>query len=169
MTGLYLRWGAILAVAVILAVLASRYYDRNLASVAPDDILAGSTDRVVRVTGMVRAGTLKKEATSTRIRFDLAGMRETLAVQYDGPPQENLRELKTLVVIGRWDPTARLFQAHDIALVANYGFVVGAYVIGLVPLALFLFTMERKVDLLYHEIKQSKLYEPQAVGDADPR
>ena len=169
MTGLHLRWGTLLAVAVIIAVLAFQNYERTLANVMPEDVWAGHPNGVVRVLGMVRGGTLTGDPASGRRRFDLAGPREILPVRYEGPPPENLRELKTLVVVGRWDPAARVFQAHDIAPVTNYGFVVGAYLVSLVPLALFLFAMERKVGLLYEEIKQSKLYEPEAVGDVDPR
>ncbi len=163
MTGFYLRWGGLLVVAAILAFLVARNYERNLANLTPEDLLADPPSRAVRVLGLVRGGTLTGDQASGRLRFDLSGTRETLTVQYDGPPMENLRELKTLVVVGRWDPSARTFRAHDIALVTNYGFVVGAYLVGLVPLALFLFTMERKVGLLHHEIKQSKLYEPEMM------
>jgi hypothetical protein len=108
---------------------------------------------------------LTGDAAAGHARFDLAGAQDTLPVQYDGPPPDNLRELKTLVVIGRWDPASAVFLAHDIALVTNYGFVVGRTWF---PLA-FPFGMERRVTLLYREIKESRLYEPEKSDDVDPR
>lgn len=163
MKGFYIRWGALLGAAVILAVLALHYYTRHLASLTPEEVMARAPSGVVRVLGMVRGGTLTGSPETGRARFELESPPETLTVQYDGPPPENLRELKTLIVIGQWDPAARTFLARDIALVPNYGFVVGAYLAGMVPLAFFLFTMERKVGLLYRQIKQSKRYEAEAV------
>ena len=169
MSVLYVRWGAVAVVAVLLVLLAYRHYERNVASLTPEDVLAQRPDRVVRMTGLVRGGTLRGDLAVGRVRFDLAGQRETLSVQYNGPSQENLRELKTLVVVGQWDPATRIFQAHDIASVSNYGFVFGAYLVGLLPLAFFLFAMERKVGLLHNEIKGSKLYEPEWQDDVVTR
>jgi cytochrome c-type biogenesis protein CcmE len=163
MTGFYVRWGGLLIVAAVLALLVARNYERNLATLSPEDLLADPPSHVIRVSGLVRGGTLTGDPAAGRLRFDLSGARETLAVQYDGPPTENLRELKTLVVVGRWDSTSRRFLANDLALVTNYGFVVSAYLVGLGPLALLLFTMERKVGLLHQEIKESKLYEPETM------
>jgi hypothetical protein len=149
--------------------MAYRHYERNVASLTPEEVLTERPDHVVRMTGLVRGGTLRGNPAVGRARFELAGQRETLSVRYAGPSQENLRELKTLVVVGRWDPAARIFRAHDIATVSNYGFVLGAYLVGLVPLACFLFAMERKVGLLYKEIKESKLYEPDWPNDVVTR
>ena len=80
-------------------------------------------------------------------------------MQYDGPPPDNLRELKILVLIGTWNADAQVFEARDIGIVPNYGFIAGAYLLGLLPLALLLFAMTRRVHFLYDEIKASKLYE----------
>jgi hypothetical protein len=41
--------------------------------------------------------------------------------------------------------------------------------VGFLPLAFFLFGMERRVTLLYREIKESRLYEPEKGNDVDPR
>ena len=169
MTRLYLRWSALVVVAAVIAFLASRSFDRHLASLAPEDVVSRQPVAVVRVIGLVTGGTLTGDAAAGHARFDLAGSRDMLPVQYDGPPPDNLRELKTLVVVGRWDPASAVFLAHDIALVTNYGFVVGAYLAGFIPLAFFLFAMERRVTLLYREIKQSRLYEPEKGDDVDPR
>jgi cytochrome c-type biogenesis protein CcmE len=168
MTAFSLRWSALVVVAVILTILTSRYVERHLASLTPDELLVLQPTGSVRVLGLVKGGTLAGELESGHARFELSGDHETLSVQYDGPPPENLRELKTLIVVGQWDPASSAFQARDIALVTNYGFVMGAYAVGVLPLALFLFMMERRVGLLYREIKQSKLYEPEA-GDVEPR
>ena len=73
---------------------------------------------------------------------------------------ESLRELKSLVVIGRWDRAARAIEAREIALTPNAPFIFAAYLLGIVPLGLFLFRMERRVQLLYHQIKEAKAYTP---------
>ena len=82
-----------------------------------------------------------------------------IQVYYKGPKPDNLRELKTLILIGKWNPSNNVFEARDIGLVTNYGFVISAYLIGLIPLAIFLFAMSRRVRFLYEEIKTSKLYQ----------
>ena len=169
MTRLYLRWSALVVIAAVIAFLASRSFDRHLASVTPEDVVSRQPVAVVRVIGLVKGGSLTGDAAAGHARFELAGLRDMLPVQYDGPPPDNLRELKTLVVVGRWDPASAVFLAHDIALVTNYGFVVGAYLAGFIPLAFFLFAMERRVTLLYREIKESRLYEPEKGDDVDPR
>ena len=80
-------------------------------------------------------------------------------MHYKGPKPDNLREIKTMILIGKWNPSDNVFEARDIGLVANYGFVISAYLISLIPLAIFLFAMSRRVGLLYEEIKASKLYQ----------
>ncbi|MBI3608356.1 MAG: cytochrome c maturation protein CcmE [Nitrospirae bacterium] len=169
MTGLYLRWSALVIAAVVIAALASRYFEQNLTSLTPEEIVSLQPTRVVRVIGLVKGGTLRGDLDSGHASFELAGRQEALPVEYDGPPPENLRELKTLVVIGSLDPSSGTFLAHELALVTNYGYVVGAYLIGLLPLAIFLFGMERKVTFLYREIKESKLYEPETAHHVDTR
>ena len=67
--------------------------------------------------------------------------------------------MKILVLIGTWNAGAQVFEARDIGIVPNYGFIAGAYLLGLLPLALLLFAMSRRVHFLYDEIKTSKLYE----------
>ena len=113
----------------------------------------------IRVRGLVRAGTLQGNVAGGEAEFELTEGDASIPVQYQGPPPDNLRELKTLVLIGKWNPTTNIFEARDIGLVTNYGFVISAYLIGLIPLAIFLFAMSRRVSLLYEEIKESKLYQ----------
>jgi cytochrome c-type biogenesis protein CcmE len=170
MTRLYLQWIEIAVAAAGIVWAASRYYDRHLVTLTPDAVqTGGSVTADVRVQGLVEGGTLAGDLTSGKATFRLAGEHGTLDVAYDGPPPENLRELKTVVVVGRWDAGRRVFLAKDLALVTNYGFVVGSYLVALVPLAVFIFLMERRVRLLYSEIKQAKLYEPEPTTHVDAR
>ena len=83
-------------------------------------------------------------------------------MEYQGPPLENIRELKTLVLIGRWDNQAQVFRAQDTALINNFGFVAAAYLISVMALGWMVFAMSRRVMVLFKEIKESKLYEPEA-------
>jgi hypothetical protein len=161
MKWLYVRWTGLLLGAFILAFLGARHYRNELKSISPEEILLLQPIRVVRVLGIVQGGSLVYDPRSHQAAFELAGERGKISVQYRGEAPENLRELKTLVVIGRWNSSAHQFEAHDISLLPNYSFVASAYLIGIIPTGLFLFSMERRVALLYNKIKSTKLYEPE--------
>ncbi|MFZ5876025.1 MAG: cytochrome c maturation protein CcmE [Nitrospirota bacterium] len=170
MTRLYVQWTVVILAAAVVAGAAVRYYDRHLRTLTPEAVAGGDAGSdLVRVQGLVEGGTLTGDPSSGQAAFRLGGDQDAVQVEYHGPPPENLRELKTLVVIGRWDPDRRVLSAQDLALIPNYGFVVSAYVIALLPLAWFIFLMERRVRLLYGEIKQAKLYEPELPGHVDAR
>lgn len=159
MTNLYIRWGILLIVAVVLSVLTYNHYQQHLATLSPGQVKGLGANQEVRVLGMVRGGTLKGNVEAGDATFELIENDAYIPVHYKGPPPDNLRELKTLILIGTWNPSDNIFEARDIGIVTNYGFVVGAYLIGLIPLAVFLFVMSRRVGLLYEEIKASKLYQ----------
>ena len=159
MTSLYVRWGGLLIVGVFLAVLTYNHYEQHLATLSPGQVKTQGPTQEVRVLGMVRGGTLEGQVEAGDATFELIENEAAVPVHYHGPPPDNLRELKTLILIGKWNPSDNIFEARDIGLVTNYGFVVGAYLIGLIPLGIFLFAMSRRVGLLYEEIKASKLYQ----------
>lgn len=159
MTSLYLRWTGLLIVAIVLTGLTYSHYQQHLATLSPSQAKTQGLNHEVRVLGMVRGGTLEGNVEGGDATFALGENDSTIPVHYHGPPPDNLRELKTLILIGKWNSTDNIFEARDIGLVTNYGFVVGAYLIGLIPLAIFLFAMSRRVGLLYEEIKASKLYQ----------
>lgn len=171
MTWFYLRWAGFTLIAVILAVLTSQHYQANLASVTPEWVRKSHMDvsPSLRVEGMVKSGTLSGNLQEGQVKFELIGSSDSIPVQYEGPPLENIRELKTLIVVGRWDPHNQVFHAHQTTLVTNFGFVISAYLVTVLPLAFLLFTMSRRVALLYQEIKRSKLYEPEADVHVDER
>ena len=158
MTNLHIRWGGVCIVAIVLIVLTYNHYRDNLASLAPQQVRQEAPKGDIRVLGMVQGGTLVSRGAG-EATFTLLGEHASLPVQYDGPPPDNLRELKILVLIGTWNADAQVFEARDIGIVPNYGFIAGAYLLGLLPLALLLFAMTRRVHFLYDEIKASKLYE----------
>ncbi len=157
----YLRWGGILLLGALIGFLGWQRYDRDVKTSTPEEVLHQPSDKPLRVQGRIEAGSLAVDPLLRRASFDLAGTGEKLSVRYTGDDLESLRELKIIVVAGKWDPSARLFESQKMALTPNYGFVVSAYLIGLIPMALFLFRMERKVVLLYALIKQEKLYQPE--------
>ena len=157
----YLRWAGLLLGLFILAILGVRHYTNDLKSISPEQILLLQPTQIVRVLGIVQAGSLVYEPASHQAAFELAGERGKVSVRYSGPAPENLRELKMLVVAGRWNPSTHQFEAHEISLLPNYGFVTGAYLVGIIPIGLFLFSMERRVELLYNRIKMTKVYEPE--------
>ncbi len=111
---------------------------------------------------MVQSGTLKGDLEQGEATFTLVDGSASLAVEYQGPPLENIRELKTLVLIGRWDSQSQTFKARDTALIHNFGFVAAAYLISVLALGWMVFAMNQRVMVLFKEIKESKLYEPEA-------
>lgn len=155
----YIRWGGVLTIGLIIGLLGMQRYNREVTAISPDRLLRDPPAQPVRVLGRIEAGSLVKEGTA--VTFRLFGENEAIPVSYQGDETESLRELKTLVIEGKWDPSARVLEARKIALIPNYGFVTAAYLVTLIPLGLFLFHMERKVALLYIMIKQEKAYQPE--------
>lgn len=160
------RWLILVSVLVAVTLLGVQRYDRDVRTVAPDAVATGGGDGPVRVLGMVQAGTLKATPDGREAGFALVMDGTALPVIYSGEKPDNLRELKVLVAVGQWDPITRVFRARELDLVPNYGFIASAYALTLIPLAVFVFAMERRVMLLYTEIKQSKVYTPE-VGELD--
>jgi len=167
--GLYLRWVVVICVALVIAWLAAQHYDREVRPITPEALLQARPVGTVRVIGRVLAGSLTAAPSepgggSLLADFELAGEQTHLAVHYDGPADDNLRELKTLVVVGHLNaggPGEPRFEAHEFDLLPNYGFITAAYLLALIPLGLFLFGMERRVALLYTVIKETTAYQPE--------
>lgn len=110
--------------------------------------------------GMIEAGTFERGSEDQPTRFVLTGDGTKVTVVFSGEDtDESLRELKTIVALGKWDAEKNQFDASALALDPNYGFVTSAYVFSLLPLAFFLFYMERRVSLLYVMIKEEKVYQ----------
>ena len=158
-TRLSIRWIAILAVGAVIVFLAICRYQNEVAAVSVDAFAAHPGDGVVRVVGRIAAGSVALQTDGRS--FDLAGEKATIRVRYVGPENDDIRDLKTLVMIGRWNAGERILIADRLALAPNIGFVVAAYLVGLAPLAFFLFRMERKVERLYTEIKEEVVYTPE--------
>lgn len=163
MTGLYTRWAMILGATLLLAILTFQHYQEHLSTQPVGTLLSSPpTTQPVRIQGMVKSGTLKGDVEQGQATFEFVDGAAGLFVEYQGPPLENIRELKTLVLIGRWDSQAQIFRAQDTALIPNFGFVAAAYLISITALGWMVFAMSQRVMVLFKEIKESKLYEPEA-------
>jgi cytochrome c-type biogenesis protein CcmE len=163
MTGLYTRWAVILGAMVLLGILTYQHYQHHLATLPAGSLLSQPpATQPVRIHGMVKSGTLKGDVEQGQATFELTDDSASIKVEYQGPPLENIRELKTLVLIGRWDSQAGIFKAQDTALLNNFGFVAAAYLISILGLGWMVFAMSQRVMVLFKEIKESKLYEPEA-------
>lgn len=148
-----------MALGILIGLLGMQRYYRDVNALSPEQLLKEQPIQTVRVLGRIEAGSLAKEEGG--MKFLLSGENEKIPVSYRGEETDSLRELKTLVIGGKWDPSAHRFEAQKISITPNYGFVTAAYLLSLVPLGLFLFHMERKVALLYIMIKQEKVYQPE--------
>lgn len=157
----YIRWGVVSLSLLVIIVLGVWRYQKEVSTISPDEILGQPSKEPVRVLGLVQGGSLGTDA-GEGVHFRISGTNADLPVSYTGPRNDNLRELKTLVVVGRWNSGEKIFEASEIALVPHYGFVTWAYLAGLLPVLLFLFGMERRTRLLYNEIKDTTLYQPEA-------
>jgi len=168
MNGFYIRWAVILMLGTGLFFLGWMRYREEVRTVSPESLLRDRPAGGVRLLGTVVPGTLEKPSESGgpgETRFSLKEGEAQVMVRYSGDDAEDLRELKTLVVHGRWDQESQTFQGDKISVVPNYGFITAAYLVSVIPLGLFLFSMERRVRLLYHEIKGTNVYEPEKVFD----
>ncbi|WDT77143.1 MAG: cytochrome c maturation protein CcmE [Candidatus Manganitrophus sp.] len=157
----YIRWGGVLIVAVIIGVLGIQRYNRDVTTISPHHLLHDQPTQTVRILGMVEAGSIRKEGDGGPVAFQLSAEGVKLSVRYLGGESENLRDLKTVVVGGKWNPTMQTLEADKISVVPNYGFITAAYLASLIPMGLFLFNMERKVAMLYIQIKEEKVYQPE--------
>lgn len=155
----YIRWGGVLIIAAIIGVLGIQRYNREVTTLSPHHLLHDQPVQTVRILGMVEAGSILKEGEGGPVAFQLSSEGVKLSVRYLGEESENLRDLKTIVVGGRWNPTTRTLEAEKISLVPNYGFIMAAYLVSLIPMGLFLFNMERRVAMLYILIKEEKVYQ----------
>jgi cytochrome c-type biogenesis protein CcmE len=163
MTGFYTRWAIILGATLLLAILTYQHYQQHLATLPVENLLKKPpATQPVRVQGMVQSGTLEGDLEQGEATFTLVDGSASIAVEYQGPPLENIRELKTLVLIGRWNSQSQTFKARDTALIHNFGFVAAAYLISVLALGWMIFAMNQRVMVLFKEIKESKLYEPEA-------
>lgn len=163
MTSFYIRWAAILLVTFVIAFLGFQRYQKDVASLTPDQLLQNPSQDKARVMGIIQGGSLVKTDDNNRAFFLLQGEDKTLPVQYHGQDTDTLRDLKVVVVTGRLHAGAGEFEGEAVSLIPNYGFVAAAYLLGILPTLLFLFLMERKLRLLYLEVKEARLYEPEVM------
>jgi cytochrome c-type biogenesis protein CcmE len=162
MTGFYARWAIMVGGIILLAIMTYHQYQRDLSTISLATVLSSpSTSEPVRIQGMVKSGTLSGAIDQGQATFELIEGLITLPVEYAGPPLENIRELKTLVLIGHLDQETRIFKAKDTALINNFGFVAAAYLLTVTVLLGSLFAMGQRVMVLFKEIKEEKLYEPE--------
>jgi len=162
MTGFYARWAIMVGGIILLAMMTFQQYQRDLSTISPATVLnSPATSETVRIQGMVKSGTLSGAVDQGQATFELVDGSTTLPVEYAGPPLENIRELKTMVLIGQLDPATKTFKAKDTALINNFGFVAAAYLIAVLSLGWAIFAMSQRVMVLFKEIKEEKLYEPE--------
>ncbi len=162
MTGFYTRWAIMVGGLLILGMMTFQQYQHDLSTTSLATLMnSPGTSEPVRIQGMVKSGTLSGETDQGQATFELVDGPTTLAVVYAGPPLENIRELKTMVFIGQLDADTKIFKAKDTALINNFGFVTAAYLLTVLSMCWALFAMSQRVMVLFKEIKDEKLYEPE--------
>ena len=162
MTGFYARWAVMVGGLLLLTMMTYHQYQRDLSTMSLTAIVDHSaTSKPVRIQGMVKSGTLAGTVEQGQATFELIDGPTTIHVEYAGPPLENIRELKTMVFIGHFDSNTKTFKAKDTALINNFGFVAAAYLVTVISLCWALFAMGQRVMVLFKEIKDEKLYEPE--------
>ena len=162
MTAFYTRWAIIVGGLLLLAMMTFQQYQHDLSTTSLVNLITSpGTSEPVRIQGMVKSGTLSGETDQGQATFELVDGPTTVVVIYDGPPLENIRELKTMVFIGQFDTDTKTFKAKDTALINNFGFVTAAYLLTVLSMCWALFAMSQRVMVLFKEIKDEKLYEPE--------
>lgn len=105
------------AAAMIGAVLLAMWglQDRAAYFVTPSDIAAGkaSTDKAMRLGGMVVKGSLKRDADGVTLRFTVSDQKAETPVVFRGITPDLFREGSGVVAEGRLDPNG-LFVADNI-------------------------------------------------------
>lgn len=83
--------------------------------ITPTEIVEGKADGVanIRIGGMVKAGSLKREGEGTRIEFVATDTNADVRVVYDGVLPDLFREGQGVVAEGRLGPDG-VFQARQI-------------------------------------------------------
>ncbi|MEK7286646.1 MAG: cytochrome c maturation protein CcmE [Nitrospirota bacterium] len=156
---IYFRWAIVLIILGAIGVLGYLRYEKEVAAFSTEALLRERPNQVVRVRGTVVPGTLiKGELESV---FNLEEGQTEIAVRYIGKEDDNLRELKQMVLQGIFDPNKMAFSADKISPNPHYGFILAAYLVSIVPLVFFLFGMERKMMMLSILIKEEKGYQPE--------
>jgi cytochrome c-type biogenesis protein CcmE len=156
---IYFRWAIVLIILGMISIFGTLRYEKEVAAFSTESLLRERPNQVVRVRGTVVPGTLiKGESEST---FDIEEEKTKMSARYIGQEDDNLRELKLLVLEGIFDSGKMQFSAEKILPNPHYGFVLAAYLISIVPLVFFLFGMERKMILLSILIKEEKGYQPE--------
>jgi cytochrome c-type biogenesis protein CcmE len=148
---------------ILLAIMTFQQYQRDLSTISLATVLhSAANSEPVRIQGMVKSGTLTGAIEQGQATFELIDGSTTLPVEYAGSPLENIRELKTMVLIGHLDQETKTFKAKDTALINNFGFVAAAYLVTVITLCWAIFAMSQRVMVLFKEIKEEKLYEPES-------
>jgi len=160
----YLRWGIILVLGLMIVSQGVQRYYRDVATLSPNELIQQKPHETVRVMGTVIGGSLVRKNSQNNLSFLIEGQGKEIPVHFIGSQAEGLRELKTIVVEGRWDSATGELKGEKIRVIPNYGFVSAAYLIGFIPIILFIFHTERKVRLLYSQIKETKVYESEEMG-----
>jgi cytochrome c-type biogenesis protein CcmE len=105
------------AAAMIGAVLLAMWglQDRAAYFVTPSDIADGkaSTDKAMRLGGMVVKGSLKRDADGVTVRFTVSDQKAETPVVFRGITPDLFREGSGVVAEGRLDPNG-LFVADNI-------------------------------------------------------
>lgn len=161
---LYLRWGVILLLGFIIVSQGVQRYYRDVATLSPSEFIQQKPVETVRVMGTVIGGSLIRNDSQNNLSFLIEDQGTEIPVHFVGSHAEGLRELKTIVVEGRWDSSTGELKGEKIRVIPNYGFVSAAYLLGFIPIIFFIFHTERKVKLLYSQIKETKVYESEEMG-----
>jgi len=160
----YIRWALLLLIFGGIGCMGVLRYNLEVKTLSPQDLLESESASGLRLMGMIDAGSFVRASGNKPFRFNLSEDGKKIPVVFTGEDVDDaLRDLKTIVVIGQWDREASQFAASDIALIPNYGFISGAYLLSLIPLAFFLFFMERRVAILYVMIKEEKIYQAEKM------
>lgn len=76
-------------------------------NIVPSDVYEGKApaDRVFRLGGMVEQGSVKREAGSMQVQFDVTDFKHEVTVKYSGVLPDLFREGQGVVVRGKLQPT----------------------------------------------------------------
>ena len=72
--------------------------------------------RSVRVAGEIVADSVNWDTSNVQLTFQIKDDTGTLPISYHGPQPDMLVDAVEAVVIGKYDPSAQVFQADDLLM-----------------------------------------------------
>ncbi|MDY6993798.1 MAG: cytochrome c maturation protein CcmE [Pseudomonadota bacterium] len=107
----------VIGVSTAVALALAAFSENMLYYFSPSEIRAGKApqERMIRVGGMVREGSVQRAKDSLKIQFEVTDYAHTIPIQYTGILPDLFREGQGVVTIGRMQADGRFLATEVLA------------------------------------------------------